>query len=96
MSHKSTQNSNYPFYQYCLGGPQQNFLKCTNCIILGVIIILLLFILIQQLHRRYQTGTKKLSKKCIILYMIMINFLSNHDNKFKYYLQSPSSLAINT
>ncbi|CAD8113973.1 unnamed protein product [Paramecium sonneborni] len=75
MSEQLTQNSNYPFYDYCFGGTQQNFLKCTNCIILGVIYLILLFILILQLERRYQTGTKKLSKKCIILYMIMTNFL---------------------
>ncbi|CAD8192620.1 unnamed protein product [Paramecium octaurelia] len=75
MSEQQTQKSIYPFYQFCLGGASQNFLKCTNCFILGVIIIILLSILVLQLLRRYQTGTKKLSKKCIILYMIMTNFL---------------------
>ncbi|CAD8200094.1 unnamed protein product [Paramecium octaurelia] len=75
MSEQQTQNSIYPFYQFCLEGPSQNFLKCTNCIILGVTILTLLSILILQLQRRYKVGTKKLSKKCIILYMITTNFL---------------------
>ncbi|CAK91821.1 unnamed protein product (macronuclear) [Paramecium tetraurelia] len=87
MSEQQTHNSIYPFYQFCLEGPSQNFLKCTNCIILGVIILTLLSILILQLQRRYMVGTKKLSKKCIILYMIMTNFLKSSIISNKYVTQ---------
>ncbi|CAD8095826.1 unnamed protein product [Paramecium primaurelia] len=87
MSEQQTQQSIYPFYQFCLGGASQNFLKCTNCIILGVIILILISILILQLQRRYKAGTKKLSKKCIILYMIMTDFLKSSIISNKYVTQ---------
>lgn len=69
----------FPFYNHCISATNsKDIVNCAYCIFASLSYLTFIAILIVQLKRRLQSGSKKTSKKCLISYAMIGDFISNH------------------
>lgn len=70
-----------PLKKYCfMQENSKDVLNCTYCVFISLCYFCFIVILCVQIGRRKRRGSKLSSKKCIIHYMIIGDFVSNHPN----------------